>query len=85
MLRTYRRETKELFLFVWFTIKKVAGMPRDFFYVMPALSGHLPIIILIENAALRHPERRRRDGSSYFFLKLASANASDIAIPTSGK
>ena len=66
-------------------LKKSRECLATFFYVMPALSGHLPIIILIENAALCHPERRRRDGSSYFFLKLANANTSDIAIPTSGK
>jgi hypothetical protein len=43
-------------------------MPRDFFCVMHA----------------RHPERRSREGSSYFFLKLAIANTSEIAIPMCG-
>lgn len=42
-------------------------------------------ISLLGNAAPRHPEERSDDGSSYFFFKLANANASDIAIPTSGK
>ena len=47
-------------------------MPRDFF-------------IMFGNVAIRHPEERSDEGSSYFLLKLAIANTSDIAIPTSGK